>query len=387
MINRQLQLDSLLKRKGVLLLGPRMTGKSTLLRTALPGATVIDLLDPTEFRTLAAYPETLVQRVAAMEARSRYVVIDEVQKVPALLDVVHSLIERDKSLRFVLTGSSARKLRRGDVNLLAGRLARAELFPIVSAELPASVPLERLMTIGGLPFVLTAEDPFAELGDYVGTYLKEEILAEGFSRNIGAFARFLDVAALSNGELVVFSNIASDAALPVRTVQDHFQLLEDTLLGEILPAFRKSKRKSVATGKFYFFDPGIANFMLGRRNLAPRTPEYGRAFEHLIYCELRAHLSYARLSHSLCHFRTTTGSEVDFVVDRTSGPLAIIAKAKTRVTEQDLAGIRAFKTEFKKASCYVVCEEATARTTEDAIHIVPIATFFNRLWHAGADAL
>ena len=366
-----------------------MTGKSTLLRQSLPDAMVIDLLDPTEFRTFSAYPERLSERIAGLRKKRACVVIDEVQKVPELLDVVHSLIERDKSLRFVLTGSSARKLRRGDVNLLAGRLARAELFPIVSAELraPSSANLRRLMTIGGLPSVLSSSDPFAELGDYVGTYLKEEILAEGLTRNIGAFSRFLDIAALSNGELVVFSNVANDAALPVRTVQDHFQLLEDTLLGSVLPAFRKSKRKAVATGKFYFFDPGVANFLIGRRELAPRTPEYGRAFEHLLFCELRAHLSYARLPFSLSHFRTSSGSEVDFILDRSSSIVAIEAKAKKAVTEQDLKGIRAFKAEFATSRCYVVCEETVARTTEDGIRIVPLSAFLEELWRDTAEAL
>jgi uncharacterized protein len=160
---------------------------------------------------------------------------------------------------------------------------------------------------------------------------------------------------LSNAELVVFSNVDSDAAIAVRTVQDHFQLLEDTLLGRMLPALRRSKRKAIATGKFYFFDPGVAHCLLGRTTVAPRTPEHGRAFEHLLFCELRAHLSYARLAFTWSHFRTATGSEIDFILDRKSSIVAIEAKAKKHVTEQDLKGLRAFKDEHPKTICYVVC--------------------------------
>ncbi len=367
-----------------------MTGKSTLLRSSFPDALTIDLLDPSEYRLLLAHPEDLAARISAKRTDSKIVVIDEVQKIPELLDVVHSLIERDKSLRFVLTGSSARKLKRSDTNLLAGRVSRAELFPLVSAELEkGSEHYRTLIMRGGLPSVVTSEAPFEDLNDYVGTYLKEEILAEGLSRNIGAFARFLETAALCNGELVQFANIANDAGIPARTAQDHFRLLEDTLLGILLPAYRKTKtRKAIAAAKFYFFDPGVANALMRRTEIAPRSPEYGRGFEHLLFCELRACLSYARSQSTLAHWRSTSKLEVDFIIERSATSLlAIEAKATTRVGENDLRGLRAFREDFPKMRAYVVCEESAPRDTEDGILIRPMSLFLEEMWSEGLDHL
>lgn len=386
--DRHLPLKRLVEQKSLLLLGPRMTGKSTLLRRSFPQAMTIDLLEPQELRRLSQRPDDLSERIRAARAASKdslLVVIDEVQKLPVLLDVVHALIERDKTLRFVLTGSSARKLRRGDVNLLAGRLRRAELFPIVSAELPEGFgDYRRLLQWGGLPSVLSSSAPKEELLDYVGTYLKEEILAEGLTRNLGAFARFLEVAALANGEQIVFANIASDAELPARTVRDHFQLLEDTLLGCLLPAFRATpSRKAMAAAKFYLFDPGVANSLASRWNLQQGTPEYGRALEHLLFCELRAALSYNRIEHRLWTWRSLSQLEVDFVLQLGDRTLAIEVKATHRVSARDLRGLRALRQDIPHLDAYVVCEERHARDTEDGIRIRPTPQFLEQLWQAG----
>lgn len=384
MFVRLLDIARLASTKSVLLLGPRMTGKSTLLQHQFPDALRFDLLDPRELLSLSAHPERLGERVAAARRKgTRVFVVDEVQKLPILLDEVHRLIELDKSLRFVLTGSSARKLRRAPVNLLAGRARRVELMPIVTAELHGG-PREygRLLRHGGLPSVLTSSEPIEDLQDYVGTYLKEEILAEGLSRNLPAFARFLETAALSNGEQIIFSQIASDAALPARTVRDHFQLLEDTLLGTLLPAYRKTRtRKAVAASKFYFFDLGVPQALLSRGPAAEGTAEYGRALEHLVFSELRAALSYKRTNGKLSYWRSISQFEVDFIVEIPGRPLlAIEVKASTNVTDRDLKGLRAFAQDQPRALRYVVCRERAPRDTGDGIHIRPVESFFEALW-------
>lgn len=392
MFQRILQIRELVKRKSAFLLGPRMTGKSTLIRQQLPDALTIDLLDPREFLTLTAHPDRLRERVAAApRAESeRYVVIDEIQKLPILLDEVHRLIELDKKLRFVLTGSSARKLRRGDVNLLGGRARRAELMPLVSAEIGGGASaVKRLARHGGLPAVLESTEPEEELRDYVGTYLKEEIVSEGLSRNLPAFARFLETAAASSGEQVQFSQIASDAGVPARTVRDHFQLLEDTLLGTLLPPFRQTpSRKAVAAQKFYFFDLGIPQALLSRSAAAKGSTEYGSALEHLVFNELRAALSYKRAQGTLSYWRTTSQFEVDFVIAFGSRPpIAIEVKATSNVTARDLKGLRAFADDQPHASRYVICREPHPRDTEDKIRVRPIADFLDKLWVDGFDTL
>ncbi len=391
MFKRSLDIENLLRTKSLLLLGPRMTGKSTLLRERLPLALTIDLLEPRQLLTFSTHPERLAEQVAAGASMGRTVcVIDEIQKLPMLLDEVHRLIERDKSLRFVLTGSSARKLRRSPVNLLAGRARRAELAPIVSQELPDSYAgYRRLLAWGGLPSVLTSTSPSEELRDYVGTYLKEEIMAEGLSRNLSAFSRFLETAALCNGEQVIFANVGSDAELPARTVRDHFQLLEDTLLGTLVPAYRKTQsRKAVAASKFYFFDLGISQSLLSRDAPTPGTPEYSRALEHFIFAELRAAMSYQRLDGQIYYWRTTSQFEVDFIVELPGKPLiAIEVKGSARVPERELKGHRAFAEDQPNALRYVVCEEQVARNTADGIRIRPVAEFLEQLWDHGVASL
>ena len=374
MYKRRIDIMPLLQHKSLFLLGPRQTGKSTLLRHLFPSARYVDLLEADTFRQLSAYPETLRQTLTPAD---RIVIIDEVQKLPRLLDEVQLLMDRDASLRFILTGSSARKLRGGQANLLAGRAWTIHLHPLVSPEVDYA-QFERRLSFGSLPAVLDSALPAEELRAYVGDYLKEEIRAEGLTRSIESFSRFLDVAGLCNGEILNYTKVGSDAGIPPRTVRDHFQVLEDTLLAYQLPAYRKGKtRKAVATAKFYFFDVGVANTLLKRGPVEPRSESYGRALEHLVFLELRAFLDYYRLPVELSYWRTHTGLEVDFIV---GDALAVEVKAAGRVDDRDLRSLRALETEVSMRRRLVVSTEVMSRRTDDGIEILPVADFLRRLW-------
>lgn len=376
---RDLHLKEDLSQKSLLLLGPRQTGKSSLLRKLFPDALNIDLLSGPLFRTLSSHPETLEEWVR--QAAGKVVVIDEVQKIPALLDEAHRLIERDSALRLVLTGSSARRLRKQGVNLLGGRARKILLHPITTREFGGS--FEELLRKGGLPRVLNATDPYAELEDYASVYLREEIQAEAAVRNLDAFSRFLQIASAVNGEQVIFSHVGSDSEVPARTVREYFQLLEDTLVGTLLPAFTQTtKRKAMTAAKFYFFDVGLANVLQGRRELRRGTVEYGRAFEHLVWRELQSAIDYLKLPWELFYWRTTSQIEVDWIVaDKHTGTplLAIEAKAKDRIGKQDLKGLARFAEEY---NCPRICVslEPFPRTTGDTVEILPAELFFERLW-------
>ena len=258
MFSRLLDPRPLLAHSSLFLFGPRQTGKSTLLRTLFPTAKFYDLLEADTFRELSAAPELIRQR---LRTEDTLVIIDEIQKLPSLLDEIHLLIERQKSLRFILTGSSARKLKRGGANLLAGRALTYHLHPLVAPEVGYD-QLHARLNRGSLPAIFTSPIPQELLKAYVGTYLQEEILAEGLVRNIGSFSRFLSTAGLTNGEQVNFTAVGSDTGVPPRTVREYYQVLEDTLVGYLLPTFQHTnKRKPVTTPKFYFFDVGIANVL------------------------------------------------------------------------------------------------------------------------------
>jgi predicted AAA+ superfamily ATPase len=374
MYSRLLPLDDLIRLRSLFLLGPRQTGKSTLLRHAFPNARYFDLLEADTFRVLSAYPETLRQ---SLTPDDRLVIIDEVQKLPALLDEAQALIDRNPALRFILTGSSARKLKRGRANLLAGRAWFASLHPLVSAELPADA-LNRRLNVGSLPAVFDSPAPAEELKAYVGGYLKEEVRAEGLVRSIESFSRFLDVAALTNAQLLNYTAVANDTGIPVRTVREHYQILEDTLLGFQLPPFRRShKCKPVATSKFYFFDVGVANALMKRGQIRPGSELYGPALEHQVFLELRAYLDYRRIDRPLTFWRTHAGHEVDFVV---GDAVAIEVKASRRVSPADLKGLVALGQETTLRTRIVVSTEPRARTIDEGILVLPVSAFFERLW-------
>jgi predicted AAA+ superfamily ATPase len=374
MYTRGLPIQELVRHRSLFLLGPRQTGKSTLLRQVFPDARHIDLLEADTFRELSTRPETLRQTLTPHDT---LIVIDEIQKLPGLLDEVQALIDRNRDLRFVLTGSSARKLKRGTANLLAGRAWFSRLHPLVSAELPGDTLMRRL-NVGSLPAVFDSALPREDLHAYVSVYLREEIRAEGLVRSLERFSRFLEVAALTNGHLLNFANVSNDTGVPVRTVREHYQMLEDTLVGFQLPAYRQSrKRKPVATGKFYFFDVGVANSLMKRGNIEQGSELFGAALEHLVLLELKAYLDYRRIDQALTFWRTHAGHEVDFVVGDHVG---IEVKGTARVTPADAKGLSALSEETTLTTRIIVCMESMPRTTDDGIRVLPVRTFFSELW-------
>jgi predicted AAA+ superfamily ATPase len=371
---RFLDLRKLLAQRSLFLFGPRQTGKSTLVRRTFPEAAYFDLLEADTFRELSARPEYMRQ---TLPPTARIVVIDEVQKLPLLLDEVHLLIERNKRLRFVLAGSSARKLKRGGANLLAGRARVARLHPLAACELSADRHMDRINR-GSLPSILDSAEYQADLRDYVGTYLKEEVQAEGLTRSIGNFSRFLEVAGLTNGEQINFTSVASDVGLSPNTIREYYQILEDTLLGHLLPPFQgTAKRKPVATSKFYLFDVGVANSLRRTGTIRRGSDTYGRALEHLVFLELRSYLDYTRSDEPLTFWRSLTQFEVDFLIhDR----VAIEVKGKSRVNPRDYKGILALGEELSLERRIVVCEEARRRRDDRGVEVLPVAAFLKDLW-------
>ena len=382
MFRRDLRLPAL-GEETFFLWGPRQTGKTTLLREHFPrGPWVrwIDLLKADEFRRYATNPERLREEVeAAGWPAGGQIVIDEIQRVPALLDEAHWLIE-NRGVCFALCGSSARKVRRGAANLLGGRALRFELRGLTAAELDVSFDLTRMLNHGYLPRMIEAKNPVRRLDAYVDYYLKEEIAAEGLVRNLPAFSGFLHAAALSDGELINFSNVAADCGVSSHTARAYFEILEDTLLGRWLPAFRRrAKRRILRAPKFYFADVGIVNRLARRGVLAPGSEAYGKAFENWVFHELAACIAYRELEDELSYWRLAGGLEVDFVVG--DARVAVEAKASARVGNRHLKGLRSFAQDHPETKRRVlVCLEPIPRRTEDGIDILPAEAFVQRLW-------
>jgi len=374
MYERALPVTELIKHRSLFLLGPRQTGKSTLLRRTFPEARYVDLLEANTFRELSAYPETLRQSI---KPEDRIIIIDEIQKLPSLLDEVQAMIDRNAELRFILTGSSARKLKRGHANLLAGRAWVARLHPLVSQEVSYK-DLDRRLNIGSMPAVFDSANPKEDLKAYVGVYLQEEIRAEGLVRSIESFSRFLEVAALTNTHILNYASVSNDTGIPARTIREHYQMLEDTLLGFQLPPYRRArKRKPVSTAKFFFFDVGVTNVLMKRGEILPGSELYGPALEHQIFLELRAYLDYQRRDDELTFWRTHSGYEVDFVIGE---EIAIEVKASKRVGPGDVKGLLAFEEEAKLRKKIIVSNEPRERMTDEGVMVLPVQTFLKRLW-------
>lgn len=360
--------------------GPRQTGKSTLLRTTYGDTRWVDLLKADVFRRYVTRPESLREELEAEPPGPRQqIVIDEIQRVPALLDEVHWMIE-NRGLQFALCGSSARKVRRGAANLLGGRATRYELHGLTASELGRDFDLNRLLEHGYLPRIYESSRPQRLLESYVADYLKEEIAAEGVVRNLPVFSDFLDVAALGDGEIVNFSNIARECGVSSHTTKSHFQILEDTLLGRWLPAYRKRpKRRVIGSPKFYFVDVGVVNRLAKRGALLPGSELYGKAFENWVFHELSAFVSYRDFEGGLSYWRLASGIEVDFVLGDMQ--LAIEAKSSERITRDHLKGLRSLAEDHPRVGRrIVVSREPRARKTDDGIEILPAATFVKRLW-------
>jgi len=364
----------------ILLLGPRGTGKSTWIQHHFRDAVIYDLLNTSESLRLSREPEMLYRELQSLPAE-RWIVIDEVQKVPALLDEVHRLIE-NRELRFVLSGSSARKLRRGGTNLLAGRAIMTHMFPFVSAELGSDFQVSKAIVNGTLPMAVLGEDPVAYLFTYAETYLQEEIRAEALTRNIGHFARFLEVAARQNGQVTNVAGIARDAAVSRQTVQNYFSVLVDTLIGYWVEPWKLKRRtKQVQHPKFYLFDSGVARALSGRIAYPPTQEESGPLLETLLLGEIRAFLSYTKRHYGIHFWRNYDGVEVDFLCETAQGFVAAEFKASTRWEKRFNRSLHRMQSELGKRliACYgVYLGDREAHW--DNVHVLPARDFLKRLW-------
>ena len=378
--SRALRID-LPQGQSAFLWGPRKTGKSTLLRTQFPRSARFDLLDTRLMLELTRAPWTLAERVLALDGavRAAPVIIDEVQRVPALLDEVHRLIE-DESIRFVLCGSSARKLKRGRANLLGGRAWRFALHPLTWPEIP-EFDLLRALNRGLVPKHYDAVQYRRALAGYVDDYLKEEVFDEGLTRNVAAFSRFFDALTFCHGEMVNYSNVARDCGVNSKTVREYFQILVDTLLGVFVEPFSGRRSRAVITRapKFYLFDVGVAGHLTGRRIERPAGQDFGRALEHFLLMELLAYRSYRERDVPIRFWRTKTGLECDFVIGR-RGEVAIEVKGGADPGSRDLAPLRAYVEEHHPRHAIVVCTTSAPRRTQDGIRILPWERFLERLW-------
>lgn len=358
--------------------GPRQVGKSRLLAATYPDARTIDLLSTAEYSRYLQQPGLLRDELRDAPPGT-LTVVDEVQKVPALLDEVHWLIEKC-GLCFALCGSSARKVRRGHANLLGGRAVRHELFGLVSAELGDDFDLVRMANHGTLPRHYLTDHPRRRLQAYVDDYLKEEVAAEALVRNVPAFAGFLRAAAIGDTELVNYTNIARECGIAVPTVKEHYQILVDTLLGRYLPAYtRRPKRRVILAPKFYFADVGVVNHLARRGELQPGSELFGKALESVVHHELCAFREYRQRPWELSYWRLASGIEVDFVLGH--GEVAIEVKSTVRAGAQHLGGLGAFAEDQPAVTRRIlVCLEPRKRTLASGIEVMPVTVFLRELW-------
>lgn len=390
MFKRILKIDHILERKSLFLLGPRQTGKSTFLQSNYPDAEIFNLLKPSEYLKFKTHPSQFGEEVEFLlrNKGSKLFVIDEIQKIPELLDEIHRLIELHKDIRFILTGSSARKLKKAGVNFLGGRASRVHFHPIVSAEYGFDAfekNLIRNLSYGFLPPILTSSEPWDDLEDYVSLYLKEEVQQEAIVRSLAGFSRFLATVAKTNAQQLNFTGVGSDAQVPSRTVREYYQVLEDTLIGNLLPSYAETtKRKAITTAKFYLFDPGVTNFLMGRKSISPKTPEFGHVFEQLLHGEIKAYLDYHRIHDCLFYWRSTSQYEVDFLIrDKSDNWIAIEAKGTANPSPKDFRGIFALEEELPLKKKIVVCLADKPRLLENNLEILPLRLFLETLWGGG----
>ncbi|MBP5540892.1 MAG: ATP-binding protein [Bacteroidales bacterium] len=374
MLNRLLSLETEYN-DSVFLWGARQVGKTTLLDELYPDCRRYDLLRAKDYNRLLRRPELLGEELDSLGPEDT-VIIDEVQKIPQLLDEVHSLIHR-RSIRFILSGSSPRKLKRYGANLLGGRAVRKVLYPLVSAEVP-DFDIVRAVNNGMIPRHYLVENPWERFRAYINVYLNEEIREEALSRNLQSFSKFLEVAAQSDGEMLVYKNVAQDCGIDYRTVKSYFEILQDTLIGYLIPGFTHSrKRSAVQSPKFYYYDVGITNFLLGRRDMRPGTELFGHSFEHLIIQELVAWLGYHQSDEKLTYWHTTSGYEVDAIIGE--GRVAIEVKSCEEVKSRHLRGLKAFGEEFPDCRLIVVSLDAYRRRM-NGVEIIPAMEFLSDLW-------
>jgi predicted AAA+ superfamily ATPase len=364
-----------LGNESAFLWGARQTGKSTLLKALYPGVLYFDLLLSNEFERLQRNPSLLREIVRASDLKGP-VIVDEIQRAPTLLNEIHWLIENEKT-RFILSGSSPRKILRSGGNLLGGRAIRYELLPLVYPEI-IDFDLLKALNHGLLPRHYLSASPGKLIPAYIGSYLKDEIMNEAKIRNITSFSRFLEAAAFSNGEMVNYANIASDCGVSAPTIKEYFQILEDTMTGRFLPSFQKKpKRRVILAPKFYYFDLGIANYLLKRSRLEFGSESFGKAFEHFIYQELYAHSHYSGLNYPLSYWRTASQLEIDFVLGEHE--VAIEVKSTNSAHIRHLKGLKHFAEEYTVKKSILVSNDLLPRIV-DGIHILPWRIFLDKLW-------
>lgn len=375
MYSRYLQLNKETE-SSLFLFGARQTGKSTFLRKEFPKSVFIDLLDSELRMRFKRRPSLLYEMLKDKESNT-IVVIDEIPEVPELLNEVHRLIS-EKDIIFVLCGSSARKLKRKGYNTLGGRAYPCYFYPLTSNEI-TDFDLDRALTYGLLPTHYLAKNPKRLLAAYVDVYLKEEIQEEALARNLTGFHRFLEIAALTNGEIVNYANIASECGVSAQTIKSYFGILEDTLVGYMIPAYTKvMKRRLVQAPRFFFFDVGLTNHLLHRDALLRGTPEYGHAFEHFIIMELIAYIGYNHKEEQLSYWRTHTGVEVDVVIG--NAKLAIEIKSADEIAKRHMKGLKSFGDDYPDCRKIIVSLDRINRK-EDDIELIYVHDFLKMLWN------
>jgi predicted AAA+ superfamily ATPase len=377
-IERILNLE-LPEKHSAFLWGARKTGKTTYLKSRFPDSIIYDFLETDLFMDFSKKPSLLREQLLAQDIRrlSHPVIMDEVQKIPQIMDEVHWLIE-NKGFRFILCGSSARKLKRGGANLLGGRAWRYEMFPLVTPELK-NWDLVTILNRGLIPSHYLEDNYTRSLRAYTQDYLKEEIFAEGIIRNVPAFSRFYDAMGYSHGELVNYSNIARDCGVDSKTVREYYQILVDTLMGKMIEPFKKRQNRQVISKspKFYLFDVGVAGAITKRHIAEEKGQLFGKAFEHFILMEILAYNSYQKVDFDINFWRTKSGLEVDFILG--NGEVAIEIKGTNRVEKKDIYPLSVFSAEFQPKKSIVICNERAERI-HDQIRIIPYRKFLSDLW-------
>lgn len=383
MFNRILDIEAP-STQTLFLWGARKTGKSTYLIQHYPNALYYDLLQTDLVQRLFISPHLLREELLAAPSGQlqQPVIIDEIQKIPILLDEIQWLIEH-RHIGFILCGSSARKLKRGAANLLGGRAWAFTFYPLVYKEIP-HFDLLRALNQGLLPSHYLSHYPTRDLRAYINIYLKEEIQAEGLVRNLPGFARFLDIVGFSHGEMVNYANIARDCAIDAKTVKEYYQILVDTLIGYLIhPFFKKIKRDLItATPKFYLFDVGIANHLARKKIATLQGPDAGKSFEHFIFMELQAYLGLNELDYPIYYWRSKAGLEVDFILN--DGQIAIEIKISPNPQLSDLSGLSAFCDDYQPQHALVICQAPKKRKLQTKngffIEILPWQEFLENLW-------
>ena len=375
-LKRQLDLSSLVKKKSFFLLGPRSTGKTHWIKKCFSEEVpYISLNNTNYYNRLMANPSELFE-IIIPHKKVKLAIIDEIQKIPALLDEVQELIENE-GIKFLLTGSSARKLKRTNANMLGGRAATIGFYPLSFSEIP-EFDLIKYLRWGGLPRVYLSDDPELELDAYIKIYLEEEIRLEANIRNLPPFHRFLKTAALCNGQLINYASLASDSAVPVSTLKNYFEILKDTLIATTLePWLESKKRKAIQTAKFYFFDPGITHLLAGVETLDRNSNLWGQAFEQFILMELKAYVSYRQKRKEINFWRSTDKYEVDFIIGR---EIAIEVKSTKKVSDKHLKGLKVLQEEKIVKKFYLISEDPISKLTQ-GIEFLHWKNFLQQLWN------